>query len=274
MPKEQLLAGSQTLDRALSVLLKVGTAPERGLSLAECAALLGYSKPTTLRILRTLARRGFLQVDEERGVYKLGVTLLRLGMDFLEQLDLRRVALPFLQELAEQTGETVHLGVLHDAEVVYIEKVESRHAVRMFSRLGHSMPACSTGVGKAILAFLAPNELDAALPDRIEKRTSRTLTSHAALRAQLAEIRERGYSTDDLENEDGIRCVGAPIFDHHRIVCAAISIAGPEGRITPDLFPELGARVREAALRISAQMGYPEDEVTRVTQRLQPEYSR
>jgi IclR family acetate operon transcriptional repressor len=271
MTKNELLAGSQTLDRALSVLLKVGAAPERGLTLAECAAVLGYSKPTTHRILRTLARRGFLQIDEERGVYTLGLTLLRLGMDFLEQLDLRREALPVLQDLADRTGETVHLGVLHNSDVVYIEKVESRHAVRMFSRLGHSMPAASTGVGKAILAFLPPEQLDAALPERIERRTPRTVTSRAGLLAQLAEIRERGYSTDDIENEDGIRCVGAPIFDHHRTVCAAISIAGPEARITRDLFPELGARVREAALSISVRMGYPEDQMTRHADRLQPE---
>jgi DNA-binding IclR family transcriptional regulator len=273
MTNDELLAGSQTLDRALSVLLEVGAAPARGLSLAECASVLGYSKPTTHRILRTLARRGFLQIDEERGVYTLGLTLLRLGMDFLDQLDLRREARPVLEELADSTGETVHLGVLHGAEVVYIEKVDGRHAVRMFSRLGHSMPAASTGVGKAILAFLSPEDLEAALPDRIERRTTRTITSRAALLTHLAEIRDRGYSTDDVENEEGIRCVGAPIFDHHRTVCAAISIAGPEGRITPELFPELGERVREAALRISTRIGYREEEATRGVGNLQPEYS-
>ena len=254
--KSELLAGSQTLDRALSVLLGVGAAGDRGLTLADCAGVLGYSKPTTHRILRTLARRGFLQIDEERGVYTLGVTLLRLGMDFLEQLDLRREALPVLRELAERTGETVHLGVLNGSEVVYIEKVESRQAVRMVSRIGHTMPACSTGVGKAILAFLPPEQLEAALPDVIERRTPRTVTSRPELRARFAEIRERGYSTDDVENEEGIRCVGAPVFDHAGAVCAAISVAGPETRVSLERLQELGALVREAALAVSARIGW------------------
>ena len=258
MPKNEVLAGSQTLDRALTVLLEIGAAPESGLTLAACAGILGYSKPTTHRILRTLASRGFLRLDEERGIYTLGLTLLRLGMDFLENLDLRRESLPLLQALADSTGETVHLGVLNGSEVVYIEKVESRHAVRMFSRLGHTMPACSTGVGKAILAFLPPQELAAALPDVIERRTAQTITSRSKFLAELDRIRERGYSTDDLENEEGIRCVGAPIFDHQGLVCAAISVAGPEGRVTREVFPSLGARVRESALSISGRIGYRE----------------
>lgn len=253
---DEPLAGSQTLDRALAVLLAVAAEPDRGLTLADCARVLGNSKPTTHRILRTLARRGFLQVDEERGVYTLGLTLLRLGMDFLEQLDVRREALPVLRRLAEETGETVHLGILEGSDVVYIEKVESRQPVRMVSRIGHTMPAASTGLGKAILAFLAPEELEAALPEQIERRTSRTVTSRAALLADLSAIRDRGYSTDDIENEEGFRCVGAPVFDHEGNVGAGISIAGPEWRVTLDRFPELGALVCEAGRVISAKIGH------------------
>jgi IclR family acetate operon transcriptional repressor len=236
-------------------MLEVGAAGGRGLTLTECAEILGYSKPTTYRTLRTFARRGFLQIDEERGVYTLGVTLLRLGMFFLEQLDLRREALPVLNELAEQTGETVHLGVLSGFEVVYIEKVESRHAVRMFSRVGHTMPAWSTGVGKAILSFLPTEQLDAALPAVFERRTPHTGTSRPELLAEFAAIRTRGYSTDDVENEEGIRCAGAPVFDHSGAVCGAISVAGPATRITRERLPELGALVREAALAISERIG-------------------
>lgn len=255
----EFLAGSQTLDRALNVLIQVGESAARGLTLAECTALLGYSKPTTHRILRTLTRRGFLRNDPERGVYALGVTNLRLGMDFLEQLDLRREALPLLRELAERTGETAHLAILHGGEVVYIEKVESRHAVRMFSRIGHTMPPYSTGVGKAILAFLPREELESILPAQLERRTPATITDRAELLEHLAALRERGYSTDNVENEDGIRCVGTPVFDHTGAVCAAISIAGPATRITPERFPELGALARETALAISRKIGYAAD---------------
>jgi DNA-binding IclR family transcriptional regulator len=255
MPPQQLHAGSQTLDRALTALLQIGASGERGLTLAECTSILGYSKATTHRILRTLARHGFLRTDD-RNVYTLGVTNLRLGMDFLEQLDLRREALPLLRELAEKTAETVHLSVLHGADVVYIDKVESQHAVRMVSRIGHTMPAFSTGVGKAILAFLPNEELQALLPDRIPRRTANTITSRTKLLRNLAGVRERGYSIDDIENEESIRCVGAPVFDHTGAVCAAISVAGPATRVTQQRVAELGTLAREAALEISARIGW------------------
>jgi IclR family acetate operon transcriptional repressor len=252
----EAVAGSQTLDRALRALLRIGESGPRGLTLAECSATLGYSKPTVHRILRTLEARGFLSADRERGRYALGVANLRLGMAFLEQLDLREKALPVLRGLGEETGETVHLGVLDGSDVVYIEKVESRHAVRMFSQIGRTMPAYSTGVGKAILAFLPRDELDRALPERLQASTAATITSRPELLAHLAAVRGRGYSTDDVENEDGIRCAGAPVFDHTGAVCAGVSVAGPASRIGPDRFPELGALVQAAALAISRRIGF------------------
>ncbi len=255
----RVAAGSQTLDRALSALLRIAESEARGLTLAECTAMLGCSKPTAHRILRTLAARGFLRIDPDRGLYTLGVANLRLGMAFLEHLDLRAEALPLLRELAERTGETVHLGVLDRSDVVYIEKVESKHAVRMFSRIGNTMPAYSTGVGKAILAHLPLDELEEALPEELEARTSATITDRAELLRHLEEVRRRSYSTDDIENEDGIRCVGAPVFDHTGTVRAGISIAGPATRVTPDRFPELGELVRETALSVSRKIGYEPD---------------
>jgi len=252
----EVTAGTQTLDRALSALMRIGESGRRGLTLAECSATLGYSKATTHRMLRTLAARGFLRVDPERGLYTLGPNTLRLGMTFLEQLDIRAEALPVLRELGERTGETVHLGVLEDGEVIYIEKIESTHAVRMFSRIGHTMPAYSTGIGKAILAHLRPDELAEALPERLQPRTPATITAPKALVRHLAEIRRRGYSTDDVENEDGIRCVGAAVFDHSGEACAGISVAGPESRVTVERFPELGELVREAAMSVSRRIGY------------------
>jgi IclR family acetate operon transcriptional repressor len=249
-------AGSQTLDRALSALMRIGESGSRGLTLAECSASLAYSKPTAHRILRTLAARGFLRIDEERGLYTLGPANLRLGMRFLEQLDIRTEALPVLRELGERTGETIHLGVLDGCDVVYIEKIESTHAVRTFSRIGHTMPAYSTGIGKAILAQLRPDELEQALPETLEPRTAATITERQTLLRHLADIRRRGYSTDDIENEEGIRCVGAPIFDHSSLACAGISIAGPASRITSKRFPELGGLVQDAAIAVSRRIGY------------------
>lgn len=251
-----LLAGTQTLDRALNVLFQVGASGSRGLSLAECTALLGYSKPTTFRILRALRARSLLTQDCDRGVYTLGPMTLRLGMDYLESLDLRREALPTMRRLGVETGETIHLSILDGVDVVYIEKVDSPQSVRMFSRIGHTMPAHSTGIGKAILAYLPEEELKARLPDQLEARNAMTITSRDRLVEHLRGVRERGYSTDDMENEDGIRCVGAPIFDHTGAVCAGVSIAGPAMRVTPDRFAGLGPLIRDAGAEISARLGY------------------
>lgn len=248
--------GTQTLDRALNVLMAIASNGSRGLSLAECTGILGYSKPTTHRILRALADRGFVRIDEQQGTYSLGLTTLQLGMEYLEQLDLRREALPLLRELADECGETVHLGVLQGHDVVYIEKVESVHAVRMFSQVGHTMPNYSTGIGKAILAFLPEERLQAALPEQLERRTDATIVDREELLRHLAEIRARGWSTDDIENEEGIRCAGAPVFDHTGEACAGISVAGPDSRVTAERLPELGRRTKATAEEISRRIGH------------------
>jgi DNA-binding IclR family transcriptional regulator len=249
------ITGSQTLDRALTVLLQVALSGDKGLSLAECSTILGYSKATTHRILRTLSQREFLRVDEERGLYTLGITNLRLGTKFLEGLDVRREALPVLRELAEQAGETVHLGTLSGTVIVYIEKVESPQAVRMFSRVGDTMPAYSTGIGKAVLAFLPEEEVEGHLPEVLEPRTPNTIVDRQAFWEEVQRTRQRGHSTDDVENEDGIRCVGAPVFDHLGHVEAGISIAGPVQRMTPERAVELGPLVRQYADVISQRLG-------------------
>jgi IclR family acetate operon transcriptional repressor len=118
------------------------------------------------------------------------------------------------------------------------------------------MPAHSTGIGKAILAHLRPDELGHALPEKLEQRTPATITDRERLVRHLADIRRRGYSTDNVENEDGIRCVGAPVFDHSGRVCAGVSVAGPATRVTVDRFLELGGLVREAATAVSRRIGY------------------
>lgn len=254
--KEQPVEGTKSLDRALNVLLEIASRGERGLTLSECAGILGYSKATTHRILQTLTRREFLRLDDDRGVFTLGVTNLRLGIEFLENIDLRHEALPTLRALAESTWETVHLGRLSGTDVVYIEKVESSHAVRMYSRVGDTMPAYSTGIGKAILAFLDNAELARHLPEPLVRRTANTITNRRYLREELRRTRERGFSIDDIENEEGIRCTGAPVFDHTGRIQAAISVAGPASRMTRARLEELGPLARAQANLISARIGF------------------
>lgn len=253
---EQPVEGTKSLERALNLLLEVAGAGHRGLTLTECADVLGYSKATTHRMLHTLTRHGFLRQDEDRGTFTLGITNLRLGIEFQESIDLRREALPVLREMAESTGETAHLGQLNGLDVVYIEKVESSQAVRMYSRVGDTMPAYSTAMGKAMLAFLDEDEIEQHLPEILAPRASNTITDLSALREELARTRERGYSIDDVENEEGIRCAGASVFDHTGVVQAGISIAGPATRMTLERLSEIGPFVRRKAEELSCQLGF------------------
>jgi IclR family acetate operon transcriptional repressor len=249
------IAGTQSLDRALQVLLKIADEPPPGLSLAACSSILGYSKATTQRMLRTLVARNFLSYNEELGVYALGVANAQLGSEYLHRLDLRRVALPEMRALVDDTGETAHLGIVTGEDVVYIELVDSPHPVRIFSRVGAAVPAYATAIGKAILACMGPDVAARHLPDVLTPRTANTLTERAALDDALTLTRERGYAIDDQENRTGIRGYAAPIFDHTGSIVAAVSIGGPADRVNASMDVELGAAVTECARTISHLLG-------------------
>lgn len=249
------LAGTQSLDRALTMLLTIADSPRPGLTLAAATAALGYSKATAQRLLRTLVSREFLQYDESLGVYSLGVANVRLGSEYLHRLDLRAVALPTMRSLVADTRETAHLGILSGSDVVYIELVDSPQPVRIFSRVGDAVPAYATGTGKAILAWVGDDQLPAHLPATLEARTPNTLTTQEALLADLHLTRERGFAIDSAENREGLRSYAAPIFDFSDAVVAAVSIAGPANRVTTALDAEFGERIIRAARTISLALG-------------------
>lgn len=142
-------------------------------------------------------------------------------------------------------------------EAVYIDKVEGNRTIRMYSQIGRQVALHSTAVGKAILAFLPPEEVEKIIASRgLPRFTPRTISTMAALQAELAGVKERGYAIDDGENEEGIRCVGAPVFDYQGRVVAAISISGPVLNVTPERVPVLGRLVRQAGEEISRRLGY------------------
>jgi len=247
---------SASLRRALALVTQIGNpdAPFAGLSLGELAAGVGVDKSTVLRLLAPLRELELVETDDS-GRYRLGVGLLRLGQVYLDRLDLHGIAVPVLRALVGDTGETAHLVLYQHPDVVYIDKVEAESAVAMRSRVGRVEPAASTGVGRAYLAYAPRDVVDDVIARGLVKRTPSTITSVRRWRAQLAETRERGYAIDDCENEDDVRCVGAPIFDHRGDPTAAISIAGPAWRITRERADSLGPRVVDAARTISTKLG-------------------
>ena len=247
---------NRTISRSAAILqaLKADPSP-RGVRLTEVSQRCGLEKSTTHRLLAALAAEGLVERDVETERYRLGLGLLELGMAVHQRLDIRVEALPILRSLADRAEETIHLGVARGPHVVYVEKVESPHAFQMRSRVGERMPLYCTGIGKAILAYAGEDELATVLTNGLEPRTSHTITDPAELRIELQRIRVRGYSTDMEENEESVRCVAAPVFDHRLSVVGAISIAGPVFRFPEQRIAELAAHVVGAAQEISKRLG-------------------
>lgn len=256
--KTRAVPGMQTVDRALQVLLTIGHSKARGLSLAEVARRLDVNKATVHRLVQTLLARDFIRLDSETEKYFLGAACLRLSEMMIESLDLRDQADATLRRLAAATSETVHLGVLDGPNVVYIEKVESSHSVRMFSRVGGTMPAFSTAIGKALLAQLDSEDLHKRLPEALVSHSERTINIDSLI-AELETTRQRGWAIDDEENEAGIGCIAAPIFDHRGRAVASLSVAGPSTRMSRDRMLELAPLVTEAATEVSQQLGWSAD---------------
>ncbi len=244
-----------SLERTAAVLRTLGEAG-RPLSPAEISGQTGIPRPTVYRLLQTLAREGFV-TPVGRG-FAIGATVLWLAARRLEQLELRTVGRPVLRELRDRTGETVHLAVLEGGQVVYVEKVESPGPIRMASMVGRIFPAHSTALGKAMLAYLPREQVEEILARHgLPARTPNTITTPQRLFEELALIRARGFAIDNVENEEGIRCVGAPVFDHTGAVAGAVSVSGSVATISLERARrELGPLVREAAERISRALGW------------------
>lgn len=245
---------AKALVKGITILNAIAAKPE-GMSLADVTAAVDVTKATAHRLLATLLDSGLVRPLGD-GRYGLGAQCLVLGQAFVEAIDLRREALVPMRELVGATGETAHLGILTGEQIVYIEKLDSPHAVRMYSRVGATNPAATTSLGKAILAFSPAAVQDAVYDAGIPRRTANTITDPQEARRVLAAVRERGYSIDDVENEDGIRCVAAPILDHDGLAVGGISISGPDQRVTMARVPELGGAVRDTAEGISRGLGF------------------
>ncbi|MCL6517634.1 IclR family transcriptional regulator [Alicyclobacillus sp.] len=248
----------KSVDKAFLLLEVVSDHPD-GIAITELANRVGMYKSTVHRLLGTMMRRGYIEQDPRTGRYKLGYTVLDLGMKLLSSIDLRREALPHLQQLAQLSNEVVHLALLDRGEVVYIDKVESPNTIRMHSRVGTRVPVHATGLGKAILAFLPRREVQ-AIVDRygLPKLTEHTITDRDVLLQSLQETRQSGYAFDIEEHQEGVCCVAAPIFEHSGRVVAACSVSGPSIRMGPDRLRELVPLVKQAGLRISERLGYGE----------------
>lgn len=244
-------------------LLCAFTAADRDLGVSELAARLGLGKSTIHRLLSTLALEGLIERDASTGRYRLGLKLYELGSIAGDHLDLHEVVAGPIDDLRNRTGETVHVAILDGPEVVYIARRESPHTLRLFGRVGHRNHAHCTSTGKLLLAFLPVPEL-ADILDRFDlpAHTPRTITDRAVLEAELEAIRRRGWADNISESEMGVHSVAAPIREVNGRVVAAISVAGPSARFTPEVMRLVTIDTVRIADAISARLGWRPREAT------------
>ena len=246
---------NQSVERAFSILQLFLTGNNE-LFASEISKRLSLPQSTVFRFLFTLARANLVEQNLENNKYRLGVACLELGAAFLRSSDLRQRALPTLEALRDETGETVHLGILDEFQGVYIEKLSGLHPIGlMSSHVSRRFPLYCTGLGKTLLAHLPEDMIQNYFArTNLTPYTENTITDLKQLQDELNQVRQLGYSTDNEEHEDGVACIAAPIFKHNGLA-GAISISGPVNRITDaDKAKQLIHQVNRAAKKISALM--------------------
>jgi IclR family transcriptional regulator, KDG regulon repressor len=244
------------IDRAAQILDCFGF-DHQELSVSEIGAKTGLHRSTAHRILMALEYNDLIKQNPSTGKYHLGIKLFKLGHQAVSQLNLRDICRPFLSRLMNDTKETIHLAVLDDDQVLYLDKVEGPHALRMPSRVGRYIPTYCTSLGKAMLSCLDDQEVKSILRRQtLKPHTENTVKNINQLLADLGSVRKRGYAVDNEEIEIGLRCVGAPLRDYTGGMVGAISVAAPSARLSEKNTPVIGRMVIAIAAGISQKLGF------------------
>ena len=245
-----------SLQHALDILdLFDGTHSELGNS--EIARMLNMNPGTAAGLIYTLKVNNYLDQNPGNRKYRLGLKLAERASVLLDQIDLRKIAAPILENLLEWSGESVNLAIRDRQEVVYIERLFGSHSLGIRSELGKRAPLHSTALGKAILANLQAADIQTILVDyKFSKITSHTIVNLADFLAELDRVKELGYAIDEEENELGGRCLATPIMDHNGKSIAAISISAPIQRMPREKIPVFANKMITAAGNISKNIGF------------------
>jgi len=244
-----------SLVRAIRILETFSHNEKMGVT--EISKKLGLPKSTTHVIVNTLVHEGILEKDINTNNYQLGLKLFELGNRARSNLEIRKVATPYLKDLNEFFDETVHLTILDNYEVLYVECFESTKRLRTYSVIGVRAPLHCTAVGKAIMAFLPEEEILKVIKEkRLQRFTQNTITEKDLLMKELQKIRKLGYAVDNMEHEEGVKCVGAPIRNHLGNVFASISVSGPSQRFGTEKIADIAKKVMSVANEISRKMGF------------------
>ncbi len=242
----------QSLDRAITILESLARSGSSTVS--EVAGELGVHRSTAFRLITTMEGRGLVEVTDDRSGYRLGIGLVRLAGTTTARLDVVQEARPFCKALATETGHMINVAVLRDGGALYLDQVTGDAALQPHNWVGRRIPLHATSNGKVLLSRLDRREVNALLPE-LEKYTEHTVTRRSTLHRELAEVRERGYAVAVDELEEGLAAFGAPIWDAHGDVIAALSVSGSTYRLTTER-EQTVALLRQAAREVSLQMGW------------------
>jgi IclR family transcriptional regulator, KDG regulon repressor len=248
--------GIQVIDRAFDII-ELLSLEKDGLGVTEIGNRIGLHKSTVHRILSAMAERGYIEKVPSTGLYKIGLKLIEISSVYLNNVELKTEARPYLWELTNKLNQPTHLAILDGIEAVYIDKVDVVTSIRLYSQIGRRIPVYCSALGKSLLSGLSDAELDEVISKcSFQKVTSNTILNKEELHRQVRQTRIRGWSLDDEEHDEGIRCIASPIYDYRGKVIAAVSLAGPSTVICNEKDEETGRMVREASLKISKRLGY------------------
>lgn len=251
---QQRPAHIQSVDKAMRLLDCLATA-RKPLTLQEIAQATGWAKSTIYGLLSTMREHAVVEQSKQDGKYRLGVRLFELGSVVSNLRDIRALARPHLQNVAMQTGESVHIGMLDRGEVLYLDTVDSNMALRVVAEAGMRLPVHCSALGKAMLAYLPEMQIKSILQMRgMPAFTPHTITTQEAMDEELKKIRNEGFSLENGEMRIGMRCVAAPIFDAEGMATYAIGVTGMMRRVVDDAVTLAQKLVVEAARSITAEL--------------------
>jgi len=243
----------KTLIKGLKVLEMLASFDEPA-SVSEIAYACGLTRSNAHRVLATFQALGYVAQDSRSRRYHMTLRVWSLGSKAVDRLDFKQEARPFLEQLNDMTGETTHLSILDDIHVIYIDKLEARHAVRTFTRIGGRAPAICVATGKAALAFTSPERIERAV-SQIEKFTDSTVTDPDALRAELDTVRTQAFAVNRGEWRGGAYGLAVPIFSATNEIIAAIGISAPRDRMSEERIESLVDKIKAIGCQLSERLG-------------------
>lgn len=245
----------QSIDRVFDIIEILST-EHQGLSVTEIGRRLDLHKSTVHRLLSVLRERGYVEKGDQTNFYRIGPGFVEVASLYLNKLEIKTEAEPFLRELSRAVNETVYIAILQDASVAYIEKFEQFDSLRKYSIIGQRKPIYCTSLGKALMFDRSDDDIRALLSaEEFVPFTEHTHRSVDSLIADVARCRARGWAKDDEEEETGIQCVGAPVYDYRGRVISAISVSTRKKGSVNLSFDLIGPRVAETARGISSRLG-------------------